>query len=79
MKSLCFFERRITLQYNARFGATAAVTPLKATCEYERKYPAECLVKAAADAKPPAVVCKRRKRGGEIRKALQQRTARQDL
>ena len=55
MKSLYFFERRITLQYNARFGATAAVTPLKATCEYERKYPAERLVEAAADAKPPAV------------------------
>ena len=23
--------------YNARFGATAAVTPLKVTCEHERK------------------------------------------
>ena len=57
LKSLCFFERRITLQYNERFGATAAVTPLKAMCEYERKYPAERLVEAAADAKPPAVVC----------------------
>jgi len=34
--------------YNVRFGATAAVTPLKATCEYERKYPAERLVKATA-------------------------------
>ena len=40
---------------NERFGATAAVTPLKATCEHERKYPAERLVKAAADAKPPDV------------------------
>ena len=34
--------------YNERFGATAAVTPLKMTCEHERKYSAERLVKAAA-------------------------------
>ena len=34
--------------YNARFGATAAVTPLKVPCGHERKYPAERLVKAAA-------------------------------
>ena len=32
---------------NERFGATAAVTPQKATCGHERKYPAERLVKAA--------------------------------
>ena len=32
---------------NERFGATAAVTPLKVTCEHERKYPAERAVKAA--------------------------------
>ena len=38
--------------YNERFGATAAVTPLKVTCEHERKYPAERLVSAAAFAKP---------------------------
>jgi len=55
---------------NERFHASGGVTPLKATCEYERKYPAERLVKAAADAKPPAVVCKRRERGGESRKNL---------
>ena len=34
--------------YNMRFGATAAVTPQKVTCEHERKYPAERLVSAAA-------------------------------
>ena len=33
---------------NVRFGATAAVTPLKMTCEHERKQPAERAVKAAA-------------------------------
>ena len=33
---------------NERFGTTAAVTPLKVTCEHERKYPAERAVKAAA-------------------------------
>ena len=33
---------------NARFGATAAVTPLKMACGHERKYPAERLVSAAA-------------------------------
>jgi len=32
---------------NERFGATAAVTPLKVTYEHERKYPVERLVKAA--------------------------------
>ena len=30
--------------YNERFGATAAVTPQKVTCEHERQYPAERLV-----------------------------------
>ena len=39
---------------NARFGATAAVTPLKVTCEHERKFLTERVVKAAADANPPA-------------------------
>jgi hypothetical protein len=34
--------------YNVRFGATAAVTPQKMTCEHERKQPAERTVKAAA-------------------------------
>ena len=34
--------------YNVRFGATAAVTPQKMTCEHERKQPAERAVKAAA-------------------------------
>ena len=34
---------------NERFGATAAVTPQKVPCEYERKHPAERLVPA-----PPA-------------------------
>jgi len=33
---------------NERFGATAAVTPLKVTCEHERKQPAELSVSAAA-------------------------------
>jgi len=34
--------------YNVRFGATAAVTPQKLTCEHERQLPAERAVKAAA-------------------------------
>ena len=33
---------------NVRFGATAAVTPQKVTCEHERKQPAERAVEAAA-------------------------------
>ena len=32
---------------NERFGATAAVTPQKVTCEHERKQPAERAVEAA--------------------------------
>ena len=35
--------------YNVRFGATAAVTPLKVTCGFARCYPAGTAVKV-----PPA-------------------------
>jgi len=37
---------------NERFGASGAVAPQNVPYEHERKYSAECLVKAAADAKP---------------------------
>ena len=47
---------------NARFGATAAVTPQKVTCEHERKYPAERLVDAATTPSRHHVIGKRRKR-----------------
>ena len=40
-----------------RFGATAAVTPQKMTCEHERKQPAERAVKAAAAPSRRGVVC----------------------
>ena len=56
--------------YNERFGATAAVTPLKVTCEHERKYPAERLVKAAATPSRRHVSGKRRESGRQRRKEL---------
>jgi hypothetical protein len=34
-----------TLAANVRFGATAAVTPLKVQCGHDRQYPAESSVK----------------------------------
>ena len=42
-----------------RFGATAAVTPLKVLCEHEKKYSAERLVLAAASTSSHHVICKR--------------------
>ena len=51
--------------YNVRFGATAAVTPLKVTCGHERMCPAERLVSAAASPSRRHVVGKPRERSTE--------------
>jgi len=51
--------------HNERFDAMAAVTPLKLTCEHERKYPAERAVKAAATPSRHHVRRQRRERGGQ--------------
>ena len=52
---------------NARFGARAAVTPLKVLCGYERKYPAERLVSAAASPSRRPLGASGRKRHREYR------------
>ena len=46
--------------HNWRFGATAAVAPLKRQCEIERLYPAGSLVEAATTPSRWDVVCNAR-------------------